>query len=375
MKRIADLMSPESTVSLFELARYLDSQGWKERSASSGRLRLFSRAESPDESLEIALPKSDDLIDSGRLKVDALNVLAQLHDREIGVVAAEVAGYTRDSQQFRVLEVDESEHLPLELAQHYIKGLKNLFLYGACSEMKPKPFFDQPLPSATDNLQAFRFGHTFRGSFGFTVFSHAVQQNQTLDMLSPKSLPRRVNERVARGLKLLQQAVSTEDADVLTNSYESAFNAKMCDALVEMIGEGSARFACSFAWASAVPASEELINLPAFILGGAEAEMLEYVAGRLKEVEPEEQSFVGLVTNLHCPKNPGEERSRRVVAIKGKHPEHGTLDVYVDLGPRRYLTAIDAHKVGASIQVVGKLARKGTRWSMTDIKKLVVVDA
>jgi hypothetical protein len=56
--------------------------------------------------------------------------------------------------------------------------------------------------------------------------------------------------------------------------------------------------------------------------------------------------------------------------VKGFHKEHGTIEVHMELGRRRYLKAIEAHKEGSSIVAKGNLERRGSKWSMSEIRSL-----
>lgn len=374
MTSVRELLSPESTVTLFELKWYLLSIGWIEERGDIERWLLFTKTDSSGNKIELALPNSDNLADSGRRKTDVLNALAQIQSRRIEIVAENVVGFSRDTFQFRLLNIEDSDALPLDTAQHYVKGLKNLYLYSACSEVKPRAYFEQPLPKAIDQLEKHRFGHTFRGSFGFSVYSQVLSENQTSDLLKQPPMSRRVTERIARGLLFTRKATEKDDPNILVAQYKSALNAKMCDALLEMSMKGEASFACEVAWANSIQPKEELTNIETIKISTAESEVLEYASELLRSVEPEPQEFVGHVTNLHCPRNPEDEASKRVVAVKGVHQEHETIEVRIELGRARYLQAIEAHKCGSNIRVSGILERKGSTWIMHGIRKFNIVD-
>ena len=62
----------------------------------------------------------------------------------------------------------------LEVATGYITGIRSQLAATATTEIQPDPFFLRVKKEATQYADACRFGHTFRGSFGFTVESPIV---------------------------------------------------------------------------------------------------------------------------------------------------------------------------------------------------------
>ena len=123
--------------------------------------------------------------------------------------------------------------MPIDDASKHIKAIRNLFLYSGCSEIKKSPHFEQPLPAAQEFLGNFEFCHTFRGSFGFEVSSTIIKEQEDRDLFEPP-VNRRIVERIARGLVVLDSAVRCDDPDIMISSYEKALNARMCDALAQI---------------------------------------------------------------------------------------------------------------------------------------------
>lgn len=356
-------------VSSFQMRQYLLWAGWKEKEKIDKRRVLFSKQDSRGHQLDIIVPLLDGRGDSVSRKLDVIYVVAQMLEQSVSETAAQMVNYNCDFFRFRVIPQDNSDKLPIEDAQRYVKGLKNLYLYSNCSEINQKAFFQYPLPSAKNHLNEHKFGHTFRGSFGFSVYSDVLVENQSSDFIESAPLSRRVTARIAKGIYLTKVAADKNDPDLLVSRYKEALNSKMCDALYEMTKQGTESFTFLPAWARAVKASEELIDISEIKIGAIEADVLEYASEKLKSVNPTPIEIRGYVTNLHCQKNPEDESSRRTIAVKTDHEEYGTIEVRMDLGNARYQKAIEAHGRGLNVCVSGELERKGNHWLMSELRK------
>lgn len=367
------LESQVSSVSLLELQRYLRTIGWIQ-TERNGQWLTYSKSDNSGHTVQLGLPITSETLDSNRRILDVLGAISQIQSRSLQSVIADVMGYAQDTFHYRIEDVENSDSIPLTTAQQYVKGLKNLYLYSACSEFKPRAYFEQPLLRAKKQLSSHQFGHTFRGSFGFSVHTSVIVENQSDDILGQPPLMRRVSERIAYGLSMLKEAVDKNDPEILISNYKVALNAKMCDALHEMSMGGEARFSCDFMWARSLHVRSDLDELRGVSIGIPEAELLEYASEVLKSVDPKPEFFAGRITNLHCPSNPEIESSKRVVAIKGTHTEHGLIDVQMELGRSRYLKAIEMHKHGSDVVVSGMLERKGSTWWMREIRQFGEAD-
>ncbi len=298
-------------ISIYELKSYLIGNGWKAQTHKNQKLVIFSKSDLTGNEIQLVLPSSEKFSDANRRKLDVMNALSQLQEEDLSFVQQRILAFGRDLWSFRILGEMEKGSISLDTAQHHLSGLKNLFLYSACSELRPAAYFVQPLPKASKFLSSCRFGYTFRGSFGFLVYNEILSERQTDDIFGLPPLSRRVAERIAKGLSLTALAVQKDNPDVLVENYKSAFNANMCDALLEMSLKSKKQVECSVVWANSYKPNESLHDFPPVCIGEAESKILEYASGKLKRVEPEAQKFIGIVTDLHYPRHPEEDASKR----------------------------------------------------------------
>lgn len=278
-------------VSLGDLREYLRLHGWISVSTKSDRWELFRRVQGRGEGIELILPISEAKTDAEARISAALSVLAQLEGRQAQDVCHEIAGSNIDSIMFRLL-VSESaaESIPLEVASRNVKAMRDLLLYGACSELEAQAHYEQPLPAARGIVQGFNFCHTFRGSFGFEVSSRVATENLTLDLFEAPSR-RRIVERLTRGLQLLERAVERESPELIVSTYNEGLNARMCDSLITLAGDGFSSYEVDVRWGRVVQPSPDVAGFSPKLVTEASIDVLSVAAEALKRVEPHPETL------------------------------------------------------------------------------------
>lgn len=361
-------------VKLFDLQSYLLRNGWRRLFSRNGRWEIYRLARETEPNLEVVLPASERFSDTRKRIVEVIRSIAQVEDRSEADVYSELLSLNADSLLIRLQVPGDAVTLPMADASRHVRAIKNLFLYSGCSELEPRPHFEQPLPASQALLGAFEFCHTFRGSFGFEVTSAVLRPQETLDLFSAP-INRRIVERIARGLEILESSVTRDDPNELIESYGIALNARMCDALSDIGLGGDVSFGLEVKWAASVTPCEDVAAFRGVFVGEAQASMLKFVAEQLKIVKPQLERIAGRVVNLHCATNPGEGNARRTVAIKVQHEKYGLIEVRMALGPEFYLMAIEAHSKGNELTAMGQLQRRGNTWSLEAIASIEIKSA
>jgi hypothetical protein len=172
-----------------------------------------------------------------------------------------------------------------------------LVAYSAAAEVTPLPFFTKPSPRGVKHAYNCRFGHTFEGSFGFTIESPLapVVQATLLTEAAPPPFERRVVERVYGGLARVEQAVRDRSIEPLLKGYDVGLNANMCDALLNMrdhVPDLSVEYGVD--WSPKVPEPMDLKPRSERI--GPEAdEYVQEAAKQLRATEPQGTSLLRAV--------------------------------------------------------------------------------
>ena len=229
-----------------------------------------------------------------------------------------------------------------------------------------------------------RFGHTFDGSFGFTLESpligapsRYIQSALTPDINDLEILPleRRVLERIIRGLLVVREATSARDVDILVKDYMTGLNANMCEAIINMSQDQERPIEYSVIWSRKLRASVDVGNRDSIKLNRLNYEFLERASIELRRVEPEYQTIRGLVTILRSDNDPlGTSVTDRSVVIKWERPRGRPVNVYVVLERDDYVKALDAHRTWSTVEVTGVLSRTGSARRLSDPQDFKVIN-
>ncbi|CAK8717978.1 MAG: hypothetical protein CDV28_11150 [Candidatus Electronema aureum] len=360
-------------ISLYDIRSYMKLKGWKESSLPNNKLILLKGPENDSGvPLKIFLPVSLDFDDSLKRIYDVFLFLSSFYSIEPDELFRAINGLNRDKLLIAINQKDNfPASIPLKIAGKEIFGISNLFIYSACSEKSNLPHYARALPVGDNIVEKIRFGHTFRGSFGFSIESpvYGNLEFEQKDMFQAP-IERRVIERIIRGVCFMSDAILNKNHDIIIKNYRTGFNSRMCEAIVEMGERLESPFKLSVQWATSLMPSQDIQNFSSVSVGENEISYLKYAAEKLKEISPEQAIICGIVVNLHSD-NPTRDDGKRVITIRYKHGEYGNINVKIELGVNQYLLAIEAHKYGKNIEAIGLLERKGSTWSLeavSDVK-------
>lgn len=373
---MSDMKSPFELIrgiSLFDLKSFLRSKGWQEITHPNRKLSVFHGPESDSGiPLELFLPSSDNFEDLTKRIYDAFLLISNLYEIEPSTLAGILKCLNRDKFFVKISPNDNFPYsIPLELAKKEVNGIRNLFVYGACSEKNALPHHEYPSTIGKQMAEKIRFGHTFHGSFGFSVESPVIEEFKQQGLFSPP-IERRIIERIVRGIQNTNEAVYKKDPEILVTNFRYGFNSRMCEAIVEMGEVLETPVELSVQWASNLPPTEDVLDFKSKTFGDDEISYLKYAAEKLKEVSPERTLIFGKVINLHS-NDPTSEDGRRTIILKHYHEDYGNIDVRIELGISQYLQAIEAHKSRALLEVQGLLERKGSVWQLEAVSDLKVL--
>ena len=353
-------------VALADLKLYLEQSGWRRLPSRESRWTTYKLVAEGAQGVELLLPADAGYQDSAERIQDALVALSQIENRDQVSVARDLLSVNADSIAFRLQVDKQADSIPIADAARHVKAIRNLIQFGYCSELEPRRHYEDPIPAALGLLQNFSFCHTFRGSFGFEVTNMIAKPQKTGDLFAVPT-QRRVVERIARGAVLLELAVVKDDPKILIDAYETALNARMCDALSEVGLDGQIQFDLDFTWARAIEPAQDVGSASTFRIAEPQLQILRIASEQLKIVEPRADRILGQVVNLHCVTDPADGSARRTIALKVLHQEFGNIEVKLALGPEAYLVAIDAHAKGQKLVASGQLQRKGSTWTLEAI--------
>lgn len=370
--QLTDEMTPRLGLSASLLERFLKMKGWNSRSLSSKRRYLSIPDEQASQPIEIVLSQGGEA--EARDVSFALTTIAEYYGMEPIEIAAEIRGLAADIIRSRIPdEYVRHDSIELRLASEYIEKFKNLLAASASTEISGDRHFLRLRKEGIDFSEQCRFGHTFRGSFGFQVEAPVGLNDQPalVDAVEETPLGRKVVERISRGFTSLALAERQGSVSPIVDD-NSGFSSNMCDVVVEIInGIGISRLEIEMKFSPEWKADLSVLG-QRFSVTRSQVDILEEASRSLRVVEgPREVMIVGRIKRLETTGNPAdlfEERSRREIEMVWVSEEEKAVSVKLALNPEEYLRALEAHKNGKPVAAFGTLSRQGRSWKLADIK-------
>jgi hypothetical protein len=344
------------------------------RTSARRNFETYLLSEPGVDDVELVLPRDRSAPDYRSRMEGAIRTLSEVEGRPPEQIIADVRAVGFDVVRSRIPEeLVQDDTVVLAIAANYIEGVKGLLTATATTELEPAPYFLRVKKEASEYAEGCHFGHTFRGSFGFTIESPVVRNVSPLlfDIDQTPPFERRVIQRLARGLNDISEAVQRDEPTIIVNDVSSGFSANACEQfanLVEETAHTGMTFAFSFSpeW----PPAPDLLRKREFQVGPRHVEITRAAAKSLRAqpVTREEEVF-GRVVRLQSQADPSDlltPTGEREVVIQWSHEELGDIQVRVRLTPHDYLAAIEAHRDGRPVRLRGTLERKGRLWILSN---------
>lgn len=340
---------------------------------------VFVRGNDPG-GVELVVPHTLDLADAQRLMARVLRALAEMRRVTLIDIVTDVLSVGFDVIMSTIpTEYVVQETVAFDRARRLINGMRDVLASTATAELEPRPFFSRLKREGAEHADNCRFGHTFKGSFGFTLESPIMAPTQgELEGIEP-AIPfeRRVVTRFARGLQAIHEATAAQKPEVIVEASRVAFGANACEQFANMVAETSERmtFAVAFSPEWQLQNRKELSQ--SFAVGPQHVEVTRAAAKQLRDqLKPWQETVVGRVVQLANHEDPSDlfgPSGEREVVIQWNGGEPGVIHVRASLAPKDYLDAIDAHASGKIVSVSGLLDRRGRRWMLVDVSSFSVL--
>lgn len=370
-----------------EIMRFLQDNGWSRRlSASKGLLRFQIEDRNLSKPVSIYFSTDNKSYENMREELnEALSTIHQyygiafpeLRHRMNTLFAARARSeiYPRDFVTTRIPDrYVRDDSVDLSIALSAVGYLRNLVAGAAVAESEGGA---SSRPQAKDYAEACRFGHTFRGSFGFQIECPLIEASQmTLDIFeADRPFGRKVSERIARSMQGLAQAFREDDPTVLVRQG-NGLTARMCRDLITFLqSSGLSSIAMGIEYDRYLL---PIVSVPdtEFSVSAAFIPLLREASELLSPVPIEETvSIVGRVIVLRASGNPlaADDSSRRIVTVRWDS-DSGGRNVQVELEPHEYAQAIRAHERGLHVHIRGLLKNESSKFTLVEMSSFEVLD-
>lgn len=363
------------------MRRYLLLKKWSRNEAIKQGIDRYGLATKEFGVLELLLPQDESRPDTRRRKFDALRIISQYEDRSMMDVASDIKSVSYDVWRAIVpSSLVQYESISMQIAGRLVSNARELLASSATTEASPKPFFGKITKAARVFADDCRFGHTFKGSFGFSIETPiAYNESPKLESVEEDTpFERRVIQRIARGINHVARAGDVLDPLLIVDNFQTGFSANMCEDfvdLMEAVGVERLGFEFSFSpeWRLAADLSKRsLVNLEPRHVDVAKDAARKL---RLQDFE-RSRTIVGRVVRLETEGNPTdllEESVEREILVQWDAPDFGRIKVKVTLSAAEYLVALSAHSNGRAVSISGKIDRIGRTWYLLETKDFRVL--
>lgn len=360
------------------VARYLTNLGWNLEILKNNIRRMWLPEDNQDTQVEIFLnfePKT-----AKRDVYFALTTISQLYAKSPEALAGEIQALAYDVITSKIpSEYVKNDSIELRIASQYIERMKLFLAASATTEISGERHYKRVLKEAVEYSERCRFGHTFRGSFGFHVESPVGLNDEPMLLGVEQTRPfeRRVVERIAVGLSSLSDAVKQQDPSMIVQE-EHGFSANMCDSIADMVEDIEVSkidigIAFSTEW---YPKSTS--RTQNFTVEFRDLELLREASKNLRiEDSPRQASIFGRIKRLETEGNPAdllEDKARREIEVSWLNEDNHLIHVKMALSPEEYLEAVEAHKAGRIVSATGILAKQGRTWRLTEVETFNILN-
>lgn len=369
--------SPRFNLEPRMVARYLTNQGWSVSKTKSNLQRIFFPEATDSLPVEIFLDYDKSSFSRG---IDlAITTISEFYEKPAIDIVAEIRALAYDVISSRIPdEYVRNETIQLKIASEYIDKMRSLLAISASTELIGARFFKRTLKEASDYSETCRFGHTFRGSFGFQIESPLGLNNSPdlFDDTAERPFGRTVIERMARGMLALEKAALADDPGIIINENND-LSANMCDALVSLIEDvGVAKIDMTVRF-SPEWRTEFVSRMAEVSLKEKHIDILRTASKALRvDDPPRAANIVGRVKRLESEGNPADllqEGAKREIEVSWVNEEDVLIHVKLTLSPEAYLDAVDAHKEGQPVMAEGTLVKTGRTWRLDELKQFRVL--
>lgn len=321
--------------------------------------------------IEIAVPDRPDLPSFWKDLEDVVATLSEVEGKPASQVITDIHSVGFDVIRNRIpTSRQDRGTIPLELAKQYIQKTKDLLSAAATTEMEPNAYFKRTLKEAIAYSDQCRFGHTFKGSFGFTIES-AVPANHMPTLFPVENavpFERRVIRRLVKGLELARTAVEHDDLSQLVDSSDFALGANGYELIADLVAQTPQKhlafdFTLSPVWKESSPSELSL----RFELSELDIDVLRSAAKQMREPTVDiPAEITGLITDLSLenPSNLDDRRNKRRIVIVWSSQQFGDIRVAINVSAETYLRALNLHRESRPISIAGNLRKVGRNWNL-----------
>ena len=371
----ADFKDMSGKVKPVEMAKYLHDLGWSTIPTKREHVNIFQLS-SGNDFYQINLPTDKSLSDYNIAMYRAIETLAASSKKSIEQVLLELLNPLSDILRFRISgNAFETGSIYVEDAINLYSNGRKMLAAAAMDAISPKLFHTgKPDSKVQELVSRSRYGQTEIGSYVVSLvcpFANVVDGEYaqlTLfddEEMVANSLTRKVTRKLISSAQEVKTAVENGTLEKLVICESPTISANFLEA-VNAIGlqKRDCHVEIAAKWAPTVRANTPENN--AVSLTHDYYSPIAAVVNKIKSFCEEEKGYVGRITKLVSIENaPKRKNGQITIAYINENGKRSTAST--NLSRYDYDRAIEAHKKGEMVRVVGKLSAKTIECTAFDI--------
>lgn len=353
-----------------KVALYLAAHDW---ALVEERLGSFSIWEHREHKRRVLLPVSQEFGDYPLRIVEILEATQAVEGRSQLEILSDLTSLYCDVVRLRHLSGNVGDaSIPLEAGIELVANAKDLLVSAAHAAIKPQPYYAYRMERASEYLKRVRLGQTEYGSFVVTlispIFSSVPLPGRPAAEPFERAVTRTLLQAVAAAVLAAEEAERKSDISPFSELVHLGVSANLCEALVDLHREtGAVELGISISWAPGrdlvTPAIPQRVRIPQKLVP-----VLEEASRVFRDTGTEPSTrLTGAVIDLHSEWRLHEESPQGAGLITIAGPVEGRVrKVRVTLPMPDYLKAVDAHRQGHIVSVVGRIQREGNYFTLAE---------
>lgn len=360
--------SEEYCIPYSSVSHYLETNGWKlNKSFNNGT--LFSYDLGNNQEITLLLPDRDSKFLNYQLS-HLFETLSEFENRNVKEIIDSIKSINKDILRFSISKGTIIDSIKLNEVEEIIKNLKKLILYSASAELSNRPYFEYPLRSSVDFIRRCNFGHTFKGSFGFTIENpfHESELDSESDVIAAIPFGRKVSERILKTFKIIEEADKDKNIEEI---YEIGPNANTCESIKKLLMISSGDIECSVICSPLWKVLPTINENSSVCLSHSKIEYLNFIYEKLKEKHNSRNvSIIAKIISLKI----DPDKEDHTIVILGNAGEEKEIKIHVVLTSEDYKGACNLHRDEKEIKISGYLNKFGNKWFLDPYESFEAVD-
>jgi len=362
-----DFKALAGKISHVDVAKYLHDLGWQEFSSKRNLVKVF-QMETQYGFFQVDLPLSRELRDYPSAMYRAVECIADSTQKSVEQIILELLNPLSDILRIRIQEPGiETGSIFVEDAIRLYDNAKKLLTATAMDIAHPQLFHaKRPENSIVEFVNKCRFGQTEMGSYVVSVVCpiSTISKNEVMQLSlfndedeCAQSLTRKVVNKLITSIGIVKDAVNKGSLEDTIKEYAGSDNSISANFLDALSGINIYRSNSSLDITAKYAPTIRINTLSdAFIsINHDHFTPIDTLVKKIKEFQESEKTYFGRIKTLTAQPDPSVRRDGKIEIVFLDDAQKKTTASVV-LSTDDYDTAVEAHRYGKQIKVVGTLS-------------------